>query len=147
MWKERKSKSLASVITKRFREWWSSSDSPNPWPDEVDVALHEPDAVPVCFRCVTPCEDTEWFCPTCGAAIGPYNNVMPFIYIYSIGEALRSGVGPEAHFTRFRTVAYIAIGLAQFGVYAPLYLFRLCLNYRRLKRLPNEELGGSEDSV
>ena len=80
-----------------------------------------------------------WFCPVCGAAVGPYNNILPFIRIFSIGEALRSGVGPEAHFTPFRTVAYVAIGLTQYGVFAPLYYIRLFLNHRRLCKEQHEK--------
>jgi hypothetical protein len=59
---------------------------------------------------------------------------MPYVYIFSIGEALRSGVGPEAHFTPFRTVAYVSLGLAEYQILAPLYFLRLYLNYLRLKR-------------
>jgi hypothetical protein len=63
---------------------------------------------------------------------------MPYIYIFSIGEALRSGVGPEAHFTPFRTIAYIVVGFAEYVVFAPLYFICLYRNYRRLQSNQNE---------
>jgi len=139
LWQEWKTKSLAEIITERLRRWWTSLDTPNPWPRDLDAAVRVRDAIPVCHHCTTPCELPVWFCPACGAAVGPYNNVMPYVYIFSIGEALRSGVGPEAHFTPFRTVAYVFLGLAEYQVFAPLYFVRLYLNHRRLKKEQTEK--------
>ena len=139
MWQDWKSKSLGEILTDAVRRWCRSLDTPNPWSDELDAAARAPGAIPVCHRCTTPCEFPVWFCPSCGAAVGPYNNILPFIRIFSIGEALRSGVGPEAHFTPFRTVAYVALGLTQYGFLAPLYFFRLFLNHRRLSKEQREK--------
>ena len=132
LWRDWKSKSLGEILASEIRAWWRSPDTPDPWTAELDAAVHAPDAIPVCLHCTTPCDLPVWFCPVCGAAVGPYNNVMPYLYIFSIGEALRSGVGPEAHFTPFRTVAYAAIALAAYGLIAPLYFIRLYLNYNNL---------------
>ncbi len=134
IWQEWQTKSLREVIAGRAIRWWESLNTPDPWPEDMDVAVREDDALPVCHHCATPFEDQGWFCPSCGAAVGPYNNVMPYIRIFSQGEALRSGVGPEAHFTPYRAVAYMAIGLAEFGLFAPVYYFRLYRNYRRLQK-------------
>ncbi len=139
MWQDWKSKSLGAVVADAVRQWWRSLDTPNPWSYELDAAVRALDAIPVCHRCTTPCELPVWFCPACGAAIGPYNNILPFIQIFSIGEVLRSGVGPEAHFTPFRTVAYVALGLTQYGFFAPLYFIRLFLNHRRLSKEQHEK--------
>jgi len=111
------------------------------------------DAIPVCHRCTTPYELPVWFCPVCGAAVGPYNNLMPYVRIFSIGEALRSGVGPEAHFNRFRVLAYASIGLIEYGMFSPFYFIRLYLNFRKqhvqsrhpgnaLGEVPQDLLGG-----
>ena len=59
---------------------------------------------------------------------------MPFLYIFSIGEVLRSGTGPEARFTPLTVPGYIVFGLSQFGVFAPIYFFRLFMNWRRRSR-------------
>jgi hypothetical protein len=128
------STSLGEIISSRIRAWWRSCDKPDPWPGELDVAVRSPDAIPVCHHCTTPCDLPVWFCPSCGAAVGPYNNVMPFITNFSVGEALRSGVGPEANFTPFETTAYVAVGLMEYTVFAPIYFIQLYRNYRRLKR-------------
>jgi hypothetical protein len=39
-------------------------------------------------------------------------------------------------------IAYVAIGLAQYGSLAPLYFIRLFLNYRRLSKMASvDEIG------
>ncbi len=138
-----KTKSLGAIITDSVHDWYSSLHNPDPWSGEVDAAVRAPDAVPVCHRCITPCDLPVWFCPSCGAAFGPYNNIMPFVYIFSMGEVVRSGVGPDARFTRFRTVGYAVLGLAQYGVFAPLYYLRLFLNYRHLRK-PHRDVPSQE---
>ena len=136
-WQEWKSKSLGSIILERLRSWWELPETPDPWSTEEEQAVRGPDAIPVCHRCITPCNIPEWFCPCCGAAIGPYNNLMPFVRIFSRGEVLRSGVGPEAHFTPFRALAYLSIGLIEYQIFAPIYYIRLYQNYRRTA-IPHE---------
>jgi len=147
LWSELKSKPLGEFLVSEIRAWWRSLDTPDPWPAELDTAVRGPDAIPVCHRCMTPCDLPVWFCPACGAAVGPYNNVMEYINIFSVGEALRSGVGPEAHFTPFRTVAYVSIGLIEYTVFAPLYFIRLYRNFRRLKGAQNDGPNKASDAT
>src|SRR3954468_23812942 len=80
------------VAVKYLRELRSSPPTPNPWPDDIEAAVHQPDALPICHRCFTPQNHNGWFCPECGTATGPYNNLMPYLYIFSEGEVLRAGV-------------------------------------------------------
>ena len=54
---------------------------------------------------MTPQEPEAWFCKHCGAAVGPYNNLMPFLNVFSEGEVLRNGI---TH--RFRNRPFIAFG-------------------------------------
>jgi len=54
---------------------------PDPWDAEMTEKLNDPEAVPVCHHCFTPQEHDRWFCPECGAAVGPYNNYLPLIHI------------------------------------------------------------------
>ncbi len=144
---EWQSKSLAAIIAERVRKWWTSLDTPDPWSADLDAAARAATAIPICHHCTTPCELPVWFCPACGAVVGPYNNIMPYIYIFSIGEALRSGVGPEAHFTPFRTVAYVCLGLAEYQLFAPLYFVRLYRNHRRLEEEQAESPGSITEPV
>jgi hypothetical protein len=148
MWQEWKTRSLGAVIVSRVRAWWKSFDTPDPWPPELSDAVRAPDAVPVCHRCLTPCELPVYFCPSCGAAIGRYNNVLPFIKIFSLGEVFRSGVSPSARFTPLTVVGYVLVGLQEFWFLAPFYYVALILNYLRVRNerktsLPDAEQGNS----
>ena len=114
-----------------IRNWWkarlraSSAKVIYPWSDEVQEAVNGPGALRVCHRCPTPQEHLGWFCPKCGTATGPYNNCMPFVYVFSTGEVLRAGVNPEFKFHRGVIPTYFFIGLFEFGIFAPFYWIRL----------------------
>jgi len=41
----------------------------------------------------------------------PSTRLLPFVRIYSLGEVLRSGVGPSARFTALTIPGYIVMGL------------------------------------
>lgn len=126
-WRRR---SLWHIIGVRLRAWRHSLKKDNPWPTELDQQVRAEDAVPVCHRCFTPLEhaDQQWFCPECGAASGPYNNLMPFVYIFSIGEVLRSGTARHARYSPLRLAGYMAMCLAQFVLFFPVYMGRVCWN-------------------
>jgi ribosomal protein L40E len=63
---------------------------PDPWDAEVECKLEDPEAVEVCPHCFTQQPPTAWFCKHCGKAVGPYNNMMPFLNVFSEGEVLRN---------------------------------------------------------
>jgi len=113
----------------------------------MDREVRAPEAVPVCHRCFLPLEyeSSRWFCFDCGAAVGPYNNILPFIRIFSMGEVLRSGVRPEAPFTTFTVCGYVLVGYTQFWLLSPLYIFRLCRNLwlkKKSAETEGEDAGG-----
>ncbi len=64
---------------------------PDPWGEEIERAVQEEDAVPLCPHCLAPQESDTWFCPACGSSIGPYNNVNPYLYAFSLGDLFRNG--------------------------------------------------------
>ena len=45
-----------------------------PWGDEAEKAVNDEEAVPLCHHCLTPQAHNGWFCPECGAIVGPYCN-------------------------------------------------------------------------
>ncbi len=79
--------------------------TPDPWDAEVEQKLQDPETQQICHRCMTPQESGAWFCKHCGAAVGPYNNLMPFLNVFSEGEVFRNGI---SH--RFRNRPFIAVG-------------------------------------
>jgi hypothetical protein len=107
--------------------------SPDPWDTETDKAVRQPDAVPVCHRCLTPQSPCGWFCPTCGSAVGPYNNYMPYVYIFSEGEVLRNGVTDRMRIGLLTGVGYFLVSL-DYLFFAPIYWFFLVRNFRRARQ-------------
>ncbi len=90
----------------------------DPWGEEIDKALEQDDAVPVCHHCLTPQRHNGWFCPECGATVGPYCNYLPFVYLFSQGEVVRAGVTE-----RFRRSPLIVVGLVLFPLAMSLSAF------------------------
>ena len=134
-WQQWRSGSLRDITHSRIRIWWQSLDKPLPWSAERDAAVHAPDAITVCHRCMRPCAHARWFCPDCGTSIGPYNNILPFIRIFSIGEVLRSGVAPTARYTALTVPGYILVGLQWGGlIFAPLYYIRVVINFLSIRK-------------
>jgi hypothetical protein len=105
--------------------------SPDPWNKEIDKALHEPEAVEVCHRCFDPVTPGSWFCEHCGCAVGPYNNLMPYIAVFSEGEVLRNGVNDKLRQNALIVAGYVLVSLNFYLVFAPIYWILL---FRNLKR-------------
>ena len=97
---------LALAFLWRLVAWIREAPpTPDPWDAEVEQKLQDPEIQQVCHHCLTPQEPEAWFCRHCGTAVGPYNNLMPFLNVFSEGEVLRNGVG-----ARFRNRPFIAMG-------------------------------------
>lgn len=115
---------------------------PDPWPQEVELAIHDPAVEPACHRCLTPHPDERWFCPVCGAAVGPYNNYMPYLQLFSEGEVLRSGILDHYRRSIWVITGYVLLSLCLMSVFAPVYWFFLIRHMReqraRERSAPNE---------
>ena len=107
--------------------------SPDPWDKEIEKALHEPEAVEVCHRCFDPVTPDSWFCEHCGCAVGPYNNVMPYIHVFSEGEVLRNGVKDKLRQNALIVAGYLLVSLNLYLVFAPIYWILLFRNLKRQK--------------
>lgn len=139
-WGRQSLDSMLRNLGGRIRDWWTAP-TPNPWPDEIQEAVQRPDAVRICHHCLTPQKHLGWFCPECGAATGPYNNCMPFVYIFSTGEVLRAGVNPKIRFAGWVSPVYWLVGLFEYGIVAPLYWLWLF----RAQRKRKETISGIDD--
>jgi hypothetical protein len=125
---------LAMVAIWRIILWIKNSPCrPNPWEADTEHAVQQPDAVPVCHHCLTPVPSCQWFCETCGCAVGPYNNWMPYVYIFSQGEVLRNGVTNRVRTNATTIGGYLFVSLSGYLVLAPLYWYFLLRNLRRTK--------------
>jgi hypothetical protein len=103
----------------------------DPWDAGVGQQLSEPDAVEVCSRCLTEQPSTAWFCNHCGKAVGPYNNLMPFLNVFSEGEVLRNGTTGRFRNRPLILIGYLLITLGINPFFAPIYWFVLLSNLKR----------------
>jgi hypothetical protein len=116
----------------RFIIWVREAPAtPDPWDAEVERELSEPEAVEICPHCLTEQPPTAWFCQRCGRAIGPYNNLMPYVQIFSEGEVFRNGTGGRLRKSPMVLIGYVLISVGTYWLFAPIYLFSLFLNWNR----------------
>jgi hypothetical protein len=114
-----------------YRAWrWFRSGpvSPDPWDSEISTSLGQDDCVPLCHHCLTPHDDQPNFCPNCGAAVGTYTNLLPFIYLFSIGHTLRVGTGEAFKRSPVTLIGFFLLGLIEYSVFAPFYWFKFWKN-------------------
>src|SRR5512138_2850328 len=84
------------VAVARFLHWlFSGPVRADPWDELVAIQIASPESTPVCHRCFAECEESLHFCPRCGAAVGDFNNLLPYERLFSIGEVLRNGTSRQ----------------------------------------------------
>jgi hypothetical protein len=121
-----------------------SANQPDPWDAEVEQKLSEPEAAEVCPHCLIQQPPTAWFCKHCGKAVGPYNNMMPFLNVFSEGEVLRNGTTGRFRNRPFILSGYFLITLGINPFFAPIYWFFILFN---LNRPPDEQEPAENQSV
>ena len=104
---------------------------PNPWNAEVERKLEGPEAVEVCHHCMTQQPPNAWFCEHCGSAVGPYNNLMPYVQVFSEGEVFRNGTSGRFRNRPVILIGYFLVVLGTFPFLAPIYLLSLLLDSKR----------------
>jgi len=117
---------------------------PDPWDAEVECKLEDPEAVEVCPHCFTQQPPTAWFCKHCGKAVGPYNNLMPFLNVFSEGEVLRNSTTGRLRNRPFILIGNFLIILAINPLFTPIYWFLFLFN---LNRPPIEQETAEDQNV
>ena len=105
---------------------------PNPWDEATEAAVQQADAMPVCHHCLTPAPPGQWFCECCGSAVGPYNNLMPYLQAFSEGEVFRNGVLDRMRLSPVTLIGYGLYSVCAFTVFAPIYWYFLLRHWREL---------------
>lgn len=142
---------MALIVMGGFALWrallWvrSSPVHPDPWDAVTQQAVEQPEAPEVCYHCATPLPPGSWFCEHCGRAVGPYNNLMPYVNAFSEGEVYRSGVLEHVRRSPLLIAGYLLISFS-YLVFAPIYWFLLFRNiFHHLPETaasPNEKAAG-----
>jgi hypothetical protein len=84
---------LGGVLLWRALRWFfTGPTTPNPWGPEIDEQINQPEAVPLCPRCLSPNPAERDFCEECGYPVGTYTNWLPYLQLFSLGHVLRTGV-------------------------------------------------------
>jgi hypothetical protein len=123
----------------RLTKWIEDAPvKPDPWSAEIEREINQPDAVEVCHRCGTPQSPTAWFCPYCGSAVGPYNNLMPYLNAFSEGEVFRNGVTDRMRKNAVTIAGYFLYSLGSYLIFAPIFWVYLFRNLRSQDDKPIE---------
>ncbi|MFZ0826953.1 MAG: hypothetical protein WAO02_05985 [Verrucomicrobiia bacterium] len=129
----------------RFIAWVREApQKPDPWDAEIVCSLEAPEAVEICHRCFSPQPPNAWFCEHCGSAVGPYNNMMPYLNAFSEGEVLRNGAADKLRNNPLVIAGYLLFSLSVYSVFAPIFWIFL---FRNLKRCREENPDGRQKSV
>lgn len=128
---------ISVVAAARFIHWlFSGPVKSDPWGDEISARVDDPESLPVCHRCLTEHPGSMHFCPQCGAAVGDYNNVLPFDQIYSEGEVFRNGTNMKMRPGALIIAGYILLSLSAYAIFAPVYWLVLLRNLLRREEPP-----------
>lgn len=122
---------LVSVI-----RWFVCGPSkPDPWDEQTTSDLREGNCTPICHRCFNPHDPLINFCPECGAPVGKYTNMLPFLYPFSVGHTLRLGTSGRFKRSPLIVIGFILASWELFALIAPLYWIRLFQNMFKQSRV------------
>jgi hypothetical protein len=123
-----------------FTVWVRASPAkPDPWegvPSEVPAGDATAEESLVCLHCLTPHSPDAYFCPHCNAAVGQYNNWMPYLTAFSEGQVWRAGVLPGTRRSRIVLIGFVLLSLpllatAATAWLAPAYWILVWRNFNR----------------
>ena len=124
---------LAAAFAWRLIAWVREAPTKaDPWDAETEKKLSEPEAVQVCHRCFTEQPENAWFCRRCGSAVGPCNNLMPYVWVFSEGEVFRNGASGQMRASPLIVTGYLLLSLS-YGFFAPIFWFSFFRNLKRIK--------------
>lgn len=106
-----------------IRREYARVHRPNPWSPEIEAAVRERTAVPLCHNCLHPQEGHRWLCSHCGFPCGEYVVLMPYLSNFVIGEVLRQGVMGSPERRPGVQLFLVLFSLLQYTIFAPFYWF------------------------
>lgn len=122
----------------RLGQWFFGGQaSPNPWDDQVEQSIQEPDATPICRRCLEPYEESARYCSHCGLPVDSLVPLSPFHQVFAIGDVLLTGTQRKFPVNYVTVTGYVLFSTVQYLVFAPLYWFWLLRNVRRIRAEAN----------
>lgn len=101
---------------------------PDPWDEQTTSDLQEGNCTPICHRCFNPHDPLENFCPKCGAPVGTYTNLLPFLFPFSVGHTMRIGTSGRFKRSPLIIIGFIVAAFVTGAFIAPFYCIRLFMN-------------------
>lgn len=128
----------------RLGRWFFGGPaSPNPWDEQVEQSIQEPDATPICRRCLQPHDENARYCAHCGLPVDALVPLSPFHQVFAIGDVLLTGTQRKFPVNWMTISGYVLLSMAQYLIFAPFYWFFLLRNVRRIRaesKLPDEAI-------
>lgn len=115
--------------------------TPDPWDDQT-LLLDNADALPICHYCLKEHDALVNFCPHCGAAVGTYTNLMPPLYLYSIGDVFRAGTEGTYRRSRFLNGGFFFASFVAYALVTPLFFLVPIYWFKLLKNASAQNSGG-----
>lgn len=125
---------VAMVLWRVFLWLRAKPTQANPWDEDTETKLYEPDAVLLCPRCLEPEREGIQFCRDCGFPVGPYVPWSPYLYVFVLRDLLRTGVERPFRVKGTTVCFFLLLSLIEYFVFAPIYWFFLFRNIRRQPR-------------
>jgi len=116
-----------------------------PRSDDVEAAIQDPECSPLCIRCLCPQDGFQWFCQHCNAAVGPYNNSMEYLYLFSQGEVFRAGTQGLVPARGLTVIGYLLASFCAYQIFAPLYWVMLFRGFRQRNQNRAEDSNATTD--
>ncbi len=136
---------VALGLYRLFQHFRKLVPRPDPWESDVQAAVSEETARPICHRCLTDHDVNAWFCPKYGAAVGDYNNLLPYVQVFSEGEVLRNAISQRLRVNIITIVGFVlftfclALMTGVGIVLAPFYLYLFFRNVGKNRLVDMEE--------
>lgn len=95
-----------------FRWFVNGPRTPDPWDQKTEESLHQPDAMPLCSRCLEAHDAEARFCHNCGVPVDPLVAFSPYLYIFAFGDMLRAGVSRRFRINWVTVTGFLLLPLA-----------------------------------
>src|SRR5262245_10821093 len=107
--------------------------APNPWDQETEDRIQQPESVAICTRCLEPLEAASSFCPHCGLPVDALVPFSPYLYAFALGDALVTGTSRRFPVKWFTVIGFLLLSIAVYSFFFPIYWYGFWRNLRRMR--------------
>ena len=124
---------LATVAIYRLVVWVQTAPvTPDPWGDLVETETAGEVSQTLCWRCLEPVDEGRDFCAHCGLSVGPCTNLSPYLYLFALGDGLRTGTSGQFVVKPLTVAGFLLLSACQYFIFAPIFWVFLARNISRI---------------